>query len=168
MLTRRAALRGGTATVAAIAVTGAVAGPQDDTALLELVASFHRTYQTSVEAKERFSRARRDIEASLGCPSLADYEAWRAFMTKHGEAALFHKWGGLIGQCGELARAIIETPATTLRGTIEKLRIVHLAIGDGEGSPTADHELMAHQDWDAPWMESVIRDLERLAGRAQS
>ena len=137
MLSRRAALKGGTAVAlgaAAITAAGAVAGPQDDTALLELVASFHRTYQTSVEAKERFLRVRRDVEALPGCPSLADYEAWRAFMTKHGEAALFHKWGGLIGQCGELARAIIETPATTLRGTIEKLRIVHLAIGDGEGS----------------------------------
>ena len=173
MKTTRRDLLKGTAGTVAIAAVGSVAtvadaAPQDDAALFELAASFHRTYQTGAEAKEGFCRARRDVEALPGCPSLADYEAWQALMIKHGEHALYHEWCGLIEQCGKLARAIFETPATTLGGTIEKLRIAHLAVGDGFSVSTGDHDLACCQDRTSPWMESVIRDLERLAGEGVS
>ena len=48
-------------------------------------------------------------------------------------------------------------PAVTLAGAIGKFKIAHLAVDD--------HDLSVWQDLRDPWMASVLRDLERLAGR---
>ena len=51
-------------------------------------------------------------------------------------------------------------PAVTLAGAIGKFKIACLAADD--------HDLSVWQDLKDPWMANVIRDLERLAGEAQS
>ena len=64
---------------------------------------------------------------------------------------------------GAAANAVFDTPANTLPGAIEKLKISYMVNGDGNGAPDGDAELDVYQV-DDPWMPKVIRDLERLAG----
>ena len=176
MFSRRAALRGGTAAVAlstaAITAAGAVAArivvESLDATLLQLVASFYETTEAYKGVEEAHSKARRRAEALPGYPGhRAGYGVWKAFMDAQGVSPLSDQWNALGVRRGDLALKIFGTPAETLRGTIEKLRIARLAIGDG-GDEYGDHDLEVFQDYSAPWMGSVIRDLERLAGRAQS
>jgi hypothetical protein len=58
--------------------------------------------------------------------------------------------------------AAFATPAETLSGAVEKLRIPRPALGEFQ-QEGAD-ELECFQDYDDPWFPRVIADLERLAG----
>ena len=79
-------------------------------------------------------------------------------MDKHGVSVLWDEENSHNERCGALVRCVFETPATTLPGIIEKLKIVGLAVDD--------EDLRAWQNLEDPWMAKVIRDLERLAGRS--
>ena len=84
-------------------------------------------------------------------------------MDQHG-AFLFYDKACLLGeQAGVLAKKLFDTPANTLPGAIEKLKIAYMVNGDGEGAGNGDADLDVYQDLDDPWMPKVIRDLERLA-----
>ncbi len=62
--------------------------------------------------------------------------------------------------------AVFEIPAETVKGAFEKLKIVHIVVGNNHQD--GDEDLDAYQDWDAPRMETVLADFERLAGEARS
>ena len=165
-MTRRAALRG-TAAVAAVAVaTPAIAAiRQDDAALMDLIGSFHQGYRTTQKARDEWRRMRTRLEAMPDYPEPGvPHDVWRAFMDKHGETPLWDKVCLLAEQSGALARKLFDTPANTLPGVIEKLKISYMVNGDGEGAGNGDEGLDVYQDLEDPWMPKVIRDLERLVG----
>jgi hypothetical protein len=163
-MTRRAALRG-TAAVAGCAVaTPALAVIRhDDAALMDLIGSFHRGYQTTQKARDELWRMRTQLEAMPDYPGTdVPHDIWKAFMDKHGETPLWDKVCLLDERSGALAKELFDTPANTLPGVIEKLKISYMVNGDGEGADNGDADLDAYQVED-PWMPKVIRDLERLA-----
>ena len=49
-----------------------------------------------------------------------------------------------------------------MEGAFKKLKIAHLAIGNHDDD--GDRGLESYQEWDKPWMETVIADFERLIG----
>ncbi len=164
-ITRRTALKG-TAAVASCAVaTPALAAiRQDDATLMDLIGSFHRAYRVTQKAREGHSRARRLVEAMPDYPRAdVPHDVWRAFMDKHGETPLWDKVCLLYERSGALAKELFDTPANTLPGAIEKLKISYMVNGDGEGADNGDAHLDVYQVED-PWMPKVIRDLEHLAG----
>ena len=57
----------------------------------------------------------------------------------------------------------LATPAKTIHGIVEKLKLARGVTGIGDGSAPADIDLIAFQDNEAPWIDSAIADLERLA-----
>jgi hypothetical protein len=163
-ITRRAALRG-TAAVAGCAVaTPAIAAiRQDDGTLMDLIGSFHQVYRATLKMREEGLLALRHLKAMPEYPTLtAPHGAWNAFMDKHGQTALWDKVCLLDERSGALAKRLFDTPANTLPGAIEKLKIAYMVNGDGNGAPDGDADLDAYQVGD-PWMPKVIRDLERLA-----
>ncbi len=187
-LSRRDALMGATAaaivttaTVAPLALkaSGVKAALAGDAVLLARVAQFHETYEAAQRAWERQQSHRARIEAMPGCPVARIWHAgdtedgrptWRerdAFLEEHDAYKYYDECNSLWNQTGEFANALFETPSQTTKGALEKLKIAYTAAGDGEGTDTGDIDLQAFQDLAAPWMESVIADLERLSGEAQ-
>ncbi len=162
-LTRRAALASVGAAMAVAGVPGATSG--EDAALLAQVAQFHDLYDAwrAVWAKQCEHRAR--IDAMPDCPGFDPPTFSRdylAFLEVH-DANRYDDDSGRLGeQTGAIANAIFEIPAETVRGAFEKLKIAHIVVGNNHQD--GDENLDAYQDWDAPWMETVIADFERLIG----
>jgi len=173
-LSRRAALIGAGAAVAT--GTAALAGAPDnsDTELLARVAEFHRLYRESCAASEAWHEARDRADAHPDCPPLTapafdrqGHEQWEAFMIEQGVYALGARSNDLGMAAGAAANAVSAIPAQTLRGALEKLKIVRLAVGDSyDALGTGDEDLDAFQGYGDPWFGNVIVDLERLGGAA--
>ncbi len=171
-ISRRGALLGASAAAVVAGVPGAVQG--EDAALLAQVAQFHELFETWGRVQEKA------IAHSAAVKALPDYpsfdpstfnslqeaqEAWRReeeFVEAHDSHKYWDQSGRLGEQAGALANAIIETPAMTWRGAVEKFKIAHIVVGNNHQD--GDEDLDAYQDWDAPWMETVIADFERLLG----
>ena len=166
-ITRRGAMLGATAAAVVAGVPSAVQG--EDAALLAQVVRFHDLYDTwrDVWAKQQEHRAR--IEAMADCPPISPYSntsAHFAFLEAH-DAYKYCDESSRLGElAGQLANAIVETPARTFRGAVEKFKIAHLAVGSYEDD--GDEGLEAYQDWDKPWMATVAADFERLLGGMRS
>ncbi len=63
---------------------------------------------------------------------------------------------------GALANAVFASPARTVMGAVEKLKIVRLALG--RGFDDGDISLNAYQSCEGEgWFASVLRDFERLS-----
>ncbi len=168
-ISRRDALMGAGAAAVVAGVPGAVQG--DDAVLLAQIARFHEVYDRGnrVWAKQKAHRAR--IEAMLHCPAISPWggnNTHFAFLEAHDAYRYLDQSSRLGDQTGVLVKGIFETPAQTAKGALEKLKIAYTAIGDGGESDNGDVDLEAFQDWNAPWMETVLADFERLAGEARS
>ena len=170
-MTRRSVLAGAPAFAAVVAMPVQVAA--GDELLLTRIAAFHEIYDPSNNAHERWISEKERVEALPNCPPYCTpaedrgaYNKYSKFFADRGVHALCERSNDLNMQCGKAALAVFATPAQTMLGAIEKLKIAYLAIGDGDGTCTGDRDLEAFQDLDAPWMESVMADLERLAGGA--
>ncbi len=166
-ISRRDALLGATAAEAVAGLPRTAQG--QDTVLLPQVARFHDLYDTwrAVWAKQCEHRAR--IDAMPDCPDFDPptlSRAYLAFLEAHDASRYYDESGRLGEQTGAIANAIFEIPAETVRGTFEKLKIAHIVVGNNHQD--GDENLDAYQDWDAPWMETVLADFERLAGEARS
>ena len=144
MLTRRAALQGGTATVAVIAGAGAVAArvAVDDPviALVDEIRRVNKAWHAAADARD-LARAR----GSEDWPDLE--EKYEAYSDRY--------W--------ELRAEICETPARTLRGTLAKFRGIYF---DWEIKDMRAGRKVGMME--ADFAASVFRDLDRLAGRTQS
>ena len=187
-ITRRDALLGATAAAAvtgltvaplAIQAAGVKAALAGDTVLLARIAQFNEIYEVARSSWRECSEHRAKVEAMPDCPSgrgpCGDLAEMRArnkahwdFLEARGVWDGYDEPNRLNDQAGALAKAIFETPAQTAKGAIEKLKIAYTAVGDGEGTSTGDNDLEAFQDLEAPWMEAVIADFERLLGGMQS
>ena len=68
---------------------------------------------------------------------------------------------------GEAAKAVFAIPAQTVRGALEKLKIVYLAVGNGKANPedAGDYDLALYQTSETSWFAIAIADLERLTGQ---
>ncbi len=149
-----------------------VAAPDAD--LHARLAHFHDAYQKARAAHEAWIAERERLEALPFCPEhvvpTEGYERWKRYSDRWGR---YMEQTGIddfideserLGEAmGEAANAVFDTPANTLPGAIEKLKISYMVNGDGEGADNGDADLDAYQVED-PWMPKVIRDLERLAG----
>ena len=145
---------------------------QPDAALLGLIADFHKAYSETPAARDKWTAEKGRVEALPDCPSFvapaldqAGYDRHCAFMKEHGVTALYDRFNELEGHAGALANQIFATPAYTLVGAVEKLKIVRLARGDD--GDTADNDLEAYQyDSQERWFAGVMRDFDRLAGES--
>ncbi len=163
-ISRRSALIGATAAAVVTGVPGAVQG--DDAALLARVAAFDGLYDAWQRLLERRAVRRAEIVAMPDCPQLNftrdGSEAHFAFLEAHDAFRYGDECERLGEQTGEAVNAIFEIPAETVRGAFEKLKVVHIVVGNNHQD--GDEDLDAYQDWDAPWMETVMADFERLIG----
>ncbi len=83
-------------------------------------------------------------------------------MRDHGVWALSDCSTELWRNTGALANAVFASPAHTVTGAVEKLKIVRLALGDSIDD--GDDDLNAYQPYEGEsWFASVMRDFERLA-----
>ncbi len=161
-ISRRDALLGATAAVAVASVgTPATAC---DAVLLARIEQVHDVYGTWQDAWKKHRAHRASVEAMPDCPQIPFYRDRTAFLEAHDAYRGWDESNRLSGQTGALARAIFETPAETAKGALEKLKIAYMATGDGAETDTGDIDLEAFQNLEAPWMEAVIADFERLAG----
>ena len=163
-ISRRSALLGVSAAVAVASVP--TMAQADDVVLLARIGQFHVLYRKwrAMWAKQQAHRAR--IEAMPDCPqpdgTVKGAQAYFAFLDAHDAHRYYDESGRLGEPTGALANAIFETPANTVEGAFEKLKIAHLAIG--RWPDDGDEGLEAYQTLDAPWMEIVLADFERLIG----
>ncbi len=166
-VTRRDAMLGASAAAAVAGVPTAVAAQACDANLLALVEQFHDVYGECQDVWEKHRAHRASVEAMPDCPRPPflppDYgHGHTAFLAAHDAHKYLGEANRLNDQTGALAAAIFETPAESAKGALEKLKIAYTAVGDGEGTATGDNDLEAFQDLDAPWMQNVIADFERL------
>ena len=83
----------------------------------------------------------------------------------HGYDAAYDVWNAAAKVAKEAVAAVFAMPANTLPGVLGKLRLVSRAYLDGyEG----DADMVCWQDDEAPWIDLVLADLERLAGSAST
>ena len=160
-ISRRNALMGASAAAVVAGVPGAVQG--GDAVLLAKVARFQELYEAWNRVWEKGSAHRARIEAMTDCPRVdpaTQSRAHFAFLKAHDAYKHYDESNRLGQQTGALVNAIFKTPAETFRGAIEKFHIAHLAVGSGADDD--DEDLLAYQDWAAPWMETVAADFERL------
>ncbi len=164
-ITRRNALLGASAAVAVAGVPVAVQA--SDAILLARIGRFHDLYNEWCCTHEKQAAHRAEIEARPDCPPCDPATGSRANSAFLEANDAFRYWdqAQILGkQTGALVNAIFETPAQTATGALEKLKIAYTAVGDGGGTYTGDIDLEAWQDLEAPWMEAVIADFERLIG----
>lgn len=70
---------------------------------------------------------------------------------------------------GRIANDIFSMPADTVCGITPKLKILRLAIGRHGAQEDGDEDFEAYQETaPEPWLDSVLRDVERLAGDRMS
>ena len=169
-ISRRGALIGASAAAVVVGVPGAVQG--QDAVLLAQVARFHELYGEwqRVWAKQAEHRAR--IKAMPDCPKLdctvEGYQAYFAFLEAHDAYGDGVELNSLADLAGALGNAIIETPAQTLKGAVEKLKIARIAVGSYRYPDDGDQGLAVYQDWKKPWIETVGTDFDRLLARMRS
>ncbi len=159
-ISRRGALLGASAAAVVAGVPGAVLG--EDAALLAQVARFIEIYGRWRSAWEKWGELRLRIGTMPDCPPIigAAFNGRWDFIKEHDDSGLYDESERLGVLVGSLANAIMETPARTFRGAIEKFHIAHLAVGSYRDD--GDEGLEAYQDWKNPWMETVAVDFERL------
>ncbi len=161
----------------AVSVKAALAS---DTVMLARVAEFHETYEVFLRSWDECSEHRAKVEAMPDCPNYrgpcrdedelrARNKAHHEFLGAHGVWERYAEPNRINKRVGELVNAIFDTPAETLRGVLDKARILYMARGDYDDADNGDTDLEAHQvEGDSPWFGSVIADLERLAGSEPS
>lgn len=86
-----------------------------------------------------------------------------AFMDDKGASRLWDISNNTNKRSGAAANAVFATPAQTIRGAVEKLKITRLVACTGDGAEADDVDLEVFQDRSAPWIDNAIADLERLA-----
>ena len=145
---------------------------QPDAELLATVADFHKDYKKARAAHEKWIAEKARVESLPDCPPdvlPADdpegYDRRKRFLAEHDIDDLCDLANAFSLAQGHAAGVVFGLPAQTVQGALEKLKIVHMAIGDGSGmAESGDHDLEVFQDTDDLWMANVVRDLERLAG----
>ena len=182
-LSRRKALKAGGAALAVTATLGfPMTAKADDSELLARVADFWTAYEKHDETWNAHQVRRPEIEAMPDYPpelpwdgektlSQAEYELHRkrileqaAFRERHGD--LWEAANEAGKQMGAAANAVFAIPAKTAKGAVAKLKIARRASGATAEGGDGDAELSCYQDYDAPWIDNAIADLERLVGGA--
>jgi len=173
-ITRRETLARGGQAVAAAAVLStlpSIAHAEDDAKLLSRVEGFWPAHKAAADCHERWVAEKHRVEALPECPPFVvpvknreAFERYNAFLKDHGIGALAGASGEAWEREARAVKLVFDTPAKTYQGVLAKLKIVEVAYGTGNADGDADLE--ANQDLDAPWLESVIGDFERLAARA--
>ena len=143
---------------------------QPDKALMGLIADFNEAYAKARDAYDKWIERKGAVTALADCPPWKTpaedqdaYERYGAFYKEHGATDLYGRWTELSSGVKRTALAVFAAEAHTIRGAVEKLKIVHLARGDEDG--TGDDELETCQyDSQERWFASVMRDFERLVG----
>ena len=172
-LSRRETLtRGGQVVVAAavLPVIPTIAlGAGQDAELLCRVEAFWPAHKEAVGCHEKWVAEKHRVEALPECPPFVvpvknreAFERYNAFLKDHGIGALAGASGEAWEREARAVKLVFDTPAKTYQGVLAKLKIVEEAYGTGSGDGDADLE--GNQDLDAPWLENVIADFERLAG----
>ena len=150
-------------------------GAAPDADLHARLAHFHDAYRKAEAAHQARIAETERLEALPFCPEnvapTEEYERlkqyndrWARYMEQGGIDDFWDESERLHEAMGEAANAVFDTPADTLPGAIEKLKIAYMVTGDSEGAGNGDEVLDVYQDLEDPWMPKVIRDLERLAG----
>ena len=174
-ITRRQTLaRGGQAVAAAamLPVIPTIAlGAGQDAGLFARVEAFWAAHKEAVGRYEKRVAECTRIEALPECPAFRfpgatreDFLRHYAFLDEHGIGALANASGEAWEREARAVKLVFDIPAKTYQGVLAKLKIVEEAYGTGAGD--GDMNLESSQDLDTPWLESVIGDFERLAGRA--
>ena len=167
-ITRRNALARGGQAVAAAAVLSTlptIAHAKEDAELLSRVEAFWAAHEEEKEKSDKRTANYNAITALPECPSFRDHPALSAFFEKHGQFALSDAANKANKRQGKAVKAVFGIPAKTHQGVLAKLKIVEVAYGTG--NEDGDTDLDCWQDLDAPWLENVIADFERLlSGRA--
>ncbi len=174
MTTRRQALQTGAAVVA-VAALPTVALADDDAELLARVGKFWPTYEAHEQVSDAWHTRFSEVEAMPDCPkfdasvSMEEHQKigrrFDAFRVAHGVDQLADASNRAGKIMGAAANAVFAIPAQTPRGVYEKMKIVRMVVGIGDG-PEGDDGLDCYQDYDAPWIDNALADLERLAGGA--
>ncbi len=167
-ITRRGALLSAGAAVAVATVAAPTTAVADDAVLLARIEQFHDVYGELQDVWEKHQAHRASVEAMPDCPQIPFYRDRTAFLKAHDAYRGWEQGNRLNEQTGALAKTIFGTPAQTVKGALEKLKIAYVAVGDGEETGTGDPDLESFQDLKAPWMEAVSADFERLIGGAPS
>ena len=146
---------------------------EPDAELMRLIAEFEATYAASKQTHETYHREKDRITALPDCPPevlpIDDREAYECredFLDRHGGLVLWNESTKLGRVAGAIARQIFSTPAHTLAGAVEKLKILRRALGDQPNE--GDDDLAVYiadsvEMCDESWFASVMKDLERLS-----
>ena len=105
------------------------AAVKPDAALLALVEEFNEVQGQVEAAHDEWMAGRNRIDALPDCPTPGS-EQYSAFLDERGDRALYDRTNDLWKRRGALANRISATPAQTVSGAVEKLKIVRLALGD--------------------------------------
>ncbi len=150
----------------AVGLVGEAAEPE----LLARVAKFWEAHREKQATWKAWQTRRAEVEAMPECPPMAvpafdkaGSDRWEAFMKAKGATRLSRIANAANRRSGKAVHAVFATPANTIRGAVEKLKIARIVIGIGDGDETADIDLEGFQDRKAPWIDNAIGDLERLA-----
>ena len=145
---------------------------EPDAELMRLIAEFEATYAAGNRMRETYHRERDRITALPDCPpdvlpitDRESYECREDFLDRHGTFVLSNEMSKLSKFAGVIAYQIFATPAHTLVGTVEKLKILRLAYG--ERPHEGDDDLACYacdsvEMRDESWFASVMKDFERL------
>lgn len=83
-----------------------------------------------------------------------------------GLASLLAQANSARERAGQLANEIFAMPALSLQDVAVKVRIMRHALGRRGAQEDGDEDLDAFQDdADEPWFDTILHDMERLAGR---
>ena len=146
---------------------------EPDAELMRLIAEFEATYAASNRVHETYHREKDRITALPDCPPevlpITDREAHERredFFDRHGADALHNEMSKLGRFAGALAYQIFATPAHTLIGAVEKLKILRLALGDEPHE--GDNDLACYicdsvEQREESWFASVMKDFDRLS-----
>ena len=146
------------------------AGVPEPDPVLPRVADFWKAHQEKQATWKAWKTRRAEVEAMPDCPpkavpafDKAGSDRWDAFMEDKGVFRLFDIANDANRRSGAAANAVFATPAQTIQGAIEKVKIARLVTDLTEGAETGDADLAAFQENEAPWIDNAIADLERLA-----
>ena len=136
--------------------------------------AFNKLYQEEEEAWELANAVRAAAETDPECPRDGIYKRGGWTKKESAQSRAHHDFimvryspasdhaNELSDQVGALANRIFATMACTAAGIAVKVRILRSALGTT--GQDGDDGLEAYQgDAKEPWIERVIRDLERLA-----
>jgi len=153
------------AVLAGVTISPAAASSPDDSELLAQCKALWPLLEKRQELHDKWWAERARVEV----PDFTKQrQRRRAFIEKHERGNLCQQTWAADEIAGRAAQAIFRTPAQTVHGALEKLRIADFAINEDEYSDAGQADLTIYQEGDAMWLQSVIDDLERLAGSAAS